>query len=175
MANSILSDELNIVVNAPEEFIGGIDVEKTINEIEKVLRNINGQFNSKISMRLNAEGNGRTMRVIVDMSCPLAISEIDTIYNSIYDDHNFTFTSLSKVGKEEVEGTQKCIISICKPGAGLVEIDTIGDCYMRGGAGDAVHVLNLLFALHEKVGLCLKPSAFRRYDESSLRQTSWFA
>ena len=175
VANSILSDELNIVVNAPEEFIGGIDVEKTINEIEKVLRNINGQFNSKISMRLNAEGNGRTMRVIVDMSCPLAISEIDTIYNSIYDDHNFTFTSLSKVGKEEVEGTQKCIISICKPGAGLVEIDTIGDCYMRGGAGDAVHVLNLLFALHEKVGLCLKPSAFRRYDESSLRQTSWFA
>lgn len=171
----LLPERIDINVAAPEDIIATIDTNMVCEEISRQLKTAQNSFSGNINIRLDQSGKGRAMRVSITMPCELSISEIDRIYEGIYDDHNFSFTSLAKVGNEEVEGTQKCIISFCKPGAGLIEVETLGDCRMRGGAGDAVHVLNLLFALQEKVGLCLKPSSYGEYDVNGSRNPSWFA
>lgn len=173
--NLLLPSSLKITVLAPEDVIKAIDKEKAISEISRQLKKAQNSFSGEISLNLVPDGKSRAMRVICSMKCTLGVAEIDRIYESVYDDHNFAFTSLSKIGSEEVEGTQKCVISFCKPGAGLIEVESIGDCRLRGAAGDAVHVMNLLFALHEKVGLNLKPSCFGEHPDTLSRQASWFA
>lgn len=173
--NLLLPSEISLTVVAPENLAKGIDPKKVSDEIARQLKQAQNSFVGKINMKIVSEGRGRSMRVIASMTCPVAIAEIDRIYDSIYDDHSFAYTSLSKVGGEEVEGTQKCVVSFCKPGADLIEIEAVGDCHLRGGAGDALHAMNLLFALHEKVGLNLKPSRFGDIGEASSRQASWFA
>ena len=74
-----------------------------------------------------------------------------------------------------MEGTQKSVVSFNKPGAGLLEIVCVADCRLRGGAGDAVHAMNLLFSLHEKVGLQLKSAAYGSCGETVSKVASWFA
>lgn len=39
-------------------------------------------------------------------------------------------------------------------------ITTVIDNLLKGASGQAVHNMNLLFGLQERVGLALKPSAF---------------
>ena len=46
------------------------------------------------------------------------------------------------------------------PEPGRFEAEAVADARMRGGAGDAVHAMNLLFGLHERTGLTLKASHF---------------
>ena len=171
----LLPDEISLQVHAPEHFVKNINVDMTVEEISRQLKRVQCSFNGKINVTVVPDGNGRTLRICASMACPLAIAEVEKVYDSVYDDHNFTFTTLSKVGSEEVEGTQKCVVSFSKPGAGLIEVESIGDCYLRGGAGDGTHVLNLLFALHEKVGLNLKPSRYGELLDKPSAQASWFA
>ncbi len=42
----------------------------------------------------------------------------------------------------------------------MTEITSVIDNLLKGGAGNAVHCMNLLFGLSEKTGLALKGSAF---------------
>ena len=106
---------------------------------------------------------------------PLATDEVNRVFESVYDDHSFVATSHSDIGNREVEGTNKCVVTINKPGAGLLELQGIGDVYLRGGAATAAHIMNLFFALDEKVGLKLKNSCFGMEDSHSDSQFSWFA
>jgi N-acetyl-gamma-glutamyl-phosphate reductase len=43
---------------------------------------------------------------------------------------------------------------------GTSSIVSVIDNLLKGASGQAVHNMNLLFGLHERVGLHLKPSAF---------------
>ena len=83
------------------------------------------------------------------------INTIRDLYEKTYSDHNFSFISDSPVSTDEVTGTDKCIISLYETD-GKLTIDSVSDCRMRGGAGDAVHAMNLIYGLHEKTGLYLK-------------------
>lgn len=47
-----------------------------------------------------------------------------------------------------------------KPERDTLRIHAVADPRMRGGAGEAVHIMNLLCQLHEKTGLALKASRF---------------
>ncbi|MDE5790263.1 MAG: N-acetyl-gamma-glutamyl-phosphate reductase, partial [Muribaculaceae bacterium] len=78
----------------------------------------------------------------------------------IYDDHNFSFAVTSPVKLDDVKGTEKIIISLSRSKDGVLSIHSVADGRLRGSAGEAVHVMNLMFGLHEKTGLYLKPYAF---------------
>ena len=105
--------------------------------------------------------------------CSLSLEEIEKIYEGIYDDHNFTFiTHSSTISIKEVEGNQKCIITLSKPTADKILISAIWDGRMRGGAGDGVHIMNLMKGLYEKTGLSLKTSSYDSGEEKE--SSSWF-
>lgn len=172
----LLASDITIEVEAPEGLVADLDAAKIAAEISRQLRKAQNSFAGNVDVRIKKNGFHRAMRVKTELKCPLAAEEIGKVYESVYDDHNFTFVTRGRVAETEVEGTQKCVVSFCKPGAGLLEIEAVADARMRGGAGDAVHILNLLFALHEKVGLSLKPSGYG--VDSGGRKTDgveWFA
>ncbi|MDE6336823.1 MAG: hypothetical protein K2L34_09645 [Muribaculaceae bacterium] len=173
--NQLLNSDIEITIDAPRPIAPTIDIERLNHEITSFLQKTQNNFNGKINIYIRPCDSGRSMRVSSVFKSPLAIAEVDNIFESVYDDHNFTFTSLSEVNRLEVEGTHKCIVSIQKPGAGLLEITAVGDCHIRGGAGDAVHIMNLFFALDEKVGLHLKPSCFSADKTDTGKSVSWFA
>lgn len=102
----------------------------------------------------------RGLKATVDLKTGLDKAAVETLFEERYDDHDFTFISPKPLGSEEVEGTQKCIVNIREAGEDGIRIEAVGDCRMRGGAGDAIHILNLFFGLQEKTGLYLKASSF---------------
>lgn len=173
-ANLLISSDIDIEVTIPVS-LSAPDANQIEKEIIRQLKKYQNSFENNVEVRFKKGSSARGIRVRISMKSPLSALEVDKIFEAIYNDHNFTFMTMEDVAEKEVEGTQKCVISFCKPGAGLIEINAVADAFMRGGAGDAVHMLNLLFALHEKVGLHLKSSVFGDPSDLSSRQPSWFA
>lgn len=142
-----------------------IDTEEKINmarmEIKKVLEKTQNSFNGDVKMNRSEEKvSERGMRVAINLPCNLEIDELFKIYGDLYDDHNFTFALARIMPGYEVEGTQKTLITLQKHSADTLTLTVIADCRMRGGAGDAVHIMNLLFGLQEQTGLRLKAHKF---------------
>lgn len=80
------------------------------------------------------------------------LEDIKSLYNDFYDDHNFTFIVDGVPDITDARDNNKCFIHLDKKGNTLV-ITTVLDTEFKGGAGNAVHAMNLLFGLIEKVGL----------------------
>lgn len=154
----LLNDSLGIRLSAPADIIAR-DKGQAEKEILNVLSRTQLSFGDKIDIELSESGDSRGMKAVMTLSCPVAIEQINEIYG-MYDDHNFTFPISSPVNGNEVCGTNKCVISLHKTDDSTLRIEAVADPRMRGGAGEAVHVMNLLFGLHEKTGLSLKVSEF---------------
>ena len=101
----------------------------------------------------------RAVYRITNMDCPVELSEIKKLYNEYYDDHNFTFVSDRMPDLKDVVNTNKCLLYLTKEDGKLLIVSVI-DNLLKGASGQAVHNMNLLFGLHERVGLQLKASAF---------------
>ena len=99
------------------------------------------------------------MSATIEFDSTLDIGQILGMYEDFYDDHNFTFLVHEQPEPKEVDGTNKCLIKIDKS-EGRVTIHAIMDAIIKGAAGTAVHNMNLLFGLHERVALALKASTF---------------
>ena len=117
--------------------------------VETVLRSFQNSWNGSVRFNVNESDSTTGMRVTARLRCGLDAGELMKVYDSVYDDHNFTFFSLRKNNLNEVTGTHKSLITLSPCGEEL-EVEIISDAVLRGGAGDAVHVMNLLFGLHEK-------------------------
>lgn len=157
----LLNSDINIDVTLPEDILSSINIEEQLSYLKDALLKIQSSFSGSINLNIipvkNQERIGLTQ---ISMRNSLSLEEIEKIYDQVYDDHNFTFLSGLSIRPVEVEGTHKSVINVAKPDAENLEITIIADPRLRGGAGDAVHALNLFFGLHEKTGLNLKPSRF---------------
>lgn len=140
----------------------GDDVqEDPAQEILPVLQQMQPGFNGTVETVFERDDTlGRTMRFSVDMECAIPLEEVMKAYDSIYDDHNFTFVTTKPMSPREVAGTNKCLVTVGKPTPGTLRLEAVADRYLRGGAGEAVHLMNLLFGLHERTGLTLKASEY---------------
>jgi N-acetyl-gamma-glutamyl-phosphate reductase len=91
------------------------------------------------------------------VKCDLDIETLYRLYESYYDRDSFTHISNRPVDLKQVVNTNKCLIHLEKHGDKLL-ITSVIDNLLKGASGQAVHNMNLLFGLHEKVGLALKSS-----------------
>jgi N-acetyl-gamma-glutamyl-phosphate reductase len=127
-------------------------------EVETVVKALQLSFNRKLEV--SAEplvGANRAMFTEVSFDCSLNAAQVVDMFNEFYDDHNFTFVIARKPVVSDVANTNKCIVNIDKDGDRLTITAAI-DPHIKGAAGTAAHCMNLLFGLHERVGLTLKPS-----------------
>lgn len=157
----LLNSDINIEIEAPEDILNHEEPGKLKDLLENQIRRSQISFNDDININVSPNlHSDRGMVSKISFKNNLSLDELEKIYEGIYDDHNFTFLTHNEINIKEVEGTQKVIIYLDKPDSDTLNIYVIADSRMRGGAGDAVHVMNLFFGLHEKTGLHLKPSRF---------------
>ncbi len=155
-ANLMLNASLKLDVEAPKD----IDADGCGELVAEKLSLMQHSFAGGVEVTLSESSSSRGLRLRTRIASTMPTAEIVPLYESIYDDHRFTFISNRKLHLCEVEGTEKCLICVSQSEPGIIEIEAIADCRLRGGAGEAVHTMNLLFALHEKTGLDFKASTF---------------
>lgn len=137
----------------PGEALAFIETEQN-DEITQTLQSIQNSFNRPMLYVLTAGGWTRGISVVMYFKCKVSEKELLSLYNDYYADHGFTFISDSVPSLSEVVGTGKCIINLQKVADRLV-ISVAIDDILKGSAAQAVHCMNLLFGLQERVGLML--------------------
>lgn len=126
----------------------------------KMLTTIFGE-EVKVSLRLKEDDSTpRCLSIAVNIPATSTLDVMRKAVTQVYDDHHLAHLSYKPLAYKEVEGTDNCLIGISNIGAGLFRVEAIADARMRGGAGEAVHIMNLFAGLFEKTGLHLKASNF---------------
>ena len=128
-------------------------------EVGDVIKALQPNFDGAIEITCGSHSSKRGMVVSATMPCNLDSGSVKAIYRDYYGDHNFTFVSDEAVDMSDVMNTNKCLINI-EVTDGMLHITAFADGLLKGAAGNAVHVMNLLFGFHEKVGLALKAQVF---------------
>lgn len=126
-------------------------------EIADTLRGLQTSFDQPVNIVSVHGGFHRGMMAVVYLDSPIALDEVRQLYEDYYDDHSFTFVSDNNPDIREIANTNKCMLNIDKYDNRLV-ITAVVDDMLKGSAGNAVHLMNLLFGLQERVGLMLKAS-----------------
>lgn len=160
-ANLLLHKGLKIKVEAPADVISEKRIRKAHAEIVGILGEIQQSFTGEIELTSTAT-QSEGMEIEAELTNTIDLEEIAKLYDGIYDDHNFTYLTSSKPDLAEVIGTHKCLIQLSKPSEEILRVTAVADPRLRGGAGDAVHAMNLLFGLYEKIGLTFKASKYRK-------------
>ena len=126
-------------------------------EVEYVLRQCQNSFCQPVSLSVTRLAERRTLAVAAQFKCGVAAEMIAQLYEQYYDDHNFVFIVNRPLVTADIENTNKCLIRLDKDeSSGLLTIHAVMDVLLKGCAGNAVHAMNLMFGLHERVGLTLK-------------------
>ena len=156
---SMLDGIVDVVVDTGREtqLRDSNDVAKYVGQ---ALRLVSGDSDFDIHISVNSINTDRCIELNTVIKSPIPIDNIIDIYEELYDDHNLTYVTAENMDIKEVVGTDKCIVSLTKNSGGDFRIRAIADSCLRGGAGDAVHVMNLLMGLYEKTGLSLKASMY---------------
>lgn len=130
-----------------------------LDEICQSLTQLQSSFSSKLNFIPVRGCFSRGIFATVYLDCPLELEMVRKLYEDYYDDHNFTFVTDKMPDLKDVVNTNKCLLHLIKEDGKLLIVSVI-DNLLKGASGQAVHNMNLLFGLHERVGLALKPSAF---------------
>lgn len=156
--NMLLNPTLRINVKAPEDVVRE-QTEISKKEIEMMLHDVQRSFESPVNIETSLSDSERAMELEISLDCNIDLEHILKMYD-IYDDHRFAFHVSGRLSCADVGGTEKCLFNISKKTPSLLSIRIVADPRMRGASGEAVHIMNLLCALHEKTGLSLKASAY---------------
>lgn len=128
-------------------------------EIRQSLSSLQSSFKADINFIPVRGCFSRGIMAILYTDCPLELEQARKLYEDYYDDHSFTFVTDKAPDLKDVVNTNKCILHLDKVDGKLL-ITSVIDNLVKGASGQAVHNMNLIFGLQERVGLALKPSAF---------------
>ena len=126
-------------------------------EVSLALTQCQSSFNQPVSLSLSTLAERRTLAVTARLQCGVDSDMIRQLYDQYYSDHNFVFMVDRPIVAADVENTNKCLISLDRDeSSGVLTVNAVMDLLLKGCVGTAVHAMNLLFGLHERVGLSLK-------------------
>lgn len=157
--NLLLNSDINITVSAPDTIIGAYDSVAVEREIQEALGEAQMSFGRKVNLTQEESASRRTALLSLELPCRIDMGHLIGMYD-MYEDHHFAFAVNGQIGFSEVAGTDKCVVSLMRLDASTIQVQAVADCRMRGGAGEAVHIMNLMFGLHERTGLALKAIDF---------------
>lgn len=130
-----------------------------LGEIRQTINTLQPDFSADINFIPMRGGFSRGILAAVYLDTDKELDEVRKLYEEYYDDHNFTFVTDKDPDLKDVVNTNKCILNLKKIGDKLL-VTSVIDNLVKGASGTAVHNMNLLFGLHERTGLNLKPSAY---------------
>jgi len=130
-----------------------------IPEIRQTLTALQSSFNTDINFIPIHGPFPRGIMAVSYLDTTMELDMLKHLYEQAYEDHSFTHIVDRTPDLHDAVNTNKCLIHLEKNGSKLI-ITTVIDNLLKGAAGTAVHNMNLMFGLHETVGLQLKTSAF---------------
>lgn len=142
------------------------DTERAALEVMEEMKRIDPSFAGSVRLSMAADRERlRGMTVVCDVPCASSLEEIRHQYEEAYSDHAFSFLVDREPAIADVSNTNKCLLNIEPLEGGIttssgpvIRVKAVLDDYVKGGAGTAVHCMNLLFGLSERTGLALKAS-----------------
>jgi len=130
-------------------------------EVAEAIALRQASFSQPVDLQITLAQQPRALKATTTLQCPIALDILQHLYEQYYDDHNFVFVVNHEVTFNEVINTNKCLLQLVKsPDDETLTITAVMDLLIKGMAGTAVHNMNLLFGLHERVGLALKSAGF---------------
>lgn len=149
-------------------------------EILDWIRSFHPEYSGEINLRIKRSQLPRGTEATISIYAPISPEQASRLTEEAYSDHAFSYLIKRQPEIAEVANTNKCLIHITDttpadtypyefgaPAASSatqeiapLRITTVIDNLLKGGAGNAVHCMNLLFGLSERTGLMLKASAF---------------
>lgn len=123
-------------------------------EIASALRLVQSSFYQSVDIVEMRCGGARGLMTITSIPCAMSVGELRDLYEKSYEDHNFVHVSHDAVDTRDVAGTNKCMLHLDKSGD-MLRVTCVLDPRIKGSAGNIVHIMNLLFGLHECTGLNL--------------------
>ncbi|MDO5017128.1 MAG: hypothetical protein Q4E10_02045 [Porphyromonas sp.] len=130
-----------------------------IGEIASTLREMQNSFDSEIVLIPMRGDFTRGVYTAMYLDCPVSLESIKEMYESHFDDHSFVHIVDSYPDVRDTVNTNEMHIHLSKHGDRLLIVSTM-DNLMKGAAGTAVHIMNLMLGLVETTGLNVKPSVF---------------
>lgn len=155
----MLNDSMKLSCSLPYWILRRRDKASLLADVNHILSSVQLSFKGLSDASFSIGKDSRAVFISASMPCGVSLEEIKKLYEGVYDDHNFTFLVDAYPDRSEVLGTQKCLIHLSKPSPDILQVEAVADGVYRGGVGDAVHALNLLFGLFEKIGLSFKAAA----------------
>ena len=155
----LLKGDIDVTVYFNNCFNNNINDESIKQEILAVIKALDSDFSGSITLKREDGVSTRVLLAHVEVSANADIESIKDFYNEYYDDHSFTFVLDQMVDETDVTNTNKCLLNLSAHD-GKIRITSVIDALLKGSSGNAVHVMNLLFGLQEKVGLALKAQVF---------------
>jgi len=155
MLNSSISVSAAVGINGTSAISRrGVGYIPECDEIAAALRLVQSSFSQHIDIVEMRCGGAEGLMAVVSVQCPLPVGELRPLYEKAYEDHNFTFVSTEAVDTRDIAGTNKCLLHLDKQDD-ILRVTAVLDPRIKGSAGNAVHLLNLMFGLHERIGLAL--------------------
>lgn len=130
-----------------------------IGEISRTLREIQNSFDSDIVLIPMRGDFNRGVYTTIYLNCPVAIEGLVQMYEDYFDDHSFVHIVDSYPDVRDTVNTNEMHIHLSKHGERLLIVSTM-DNLMKGAAGTAIHIMNLMLGLVESTGLNIKPLVF---------------
>ncbi len=120
------------------------------------LTRLQNSFSAPMNVSIERQDFPRGILTSITLDCPIELDMVKELYEAYYEDHNFVFIIDRKPQLKQIINTNKCLLYLEKQ-EGKLHIIAVFDQLLKGAAGQALHNMNLLFGLHERVGLVLKP------------------
>lgn len=137
-----------------------LEHEEIIRETVNALRDLQPSMTDNFTISLTGDTNRRALAITLSTAVTADVGTLTRLFEEYYSDHSFVHVINSRPPEaRDVEGTNKCLLHIDKKDGRLV-VTAVMDRLIKGGAGTAVHDMNLLFGLAERTGLALKASRY---------------
>lgn len=128
-------------------------------EVRTTLRKVQSSFDADINMVPIRGAFNRGMYTTTYMKTRVDVEQIRALYKEYFHDHSFIRIVDRYPDVRDTINTNAMNIHLSEHEGRLLIVSSM-DNLMKGGAGTAVHIMNLMFGLVETTGLSVKPSLF---------------
>lgn len=130
-----------------------------LGEIVQHLNFLQADFDDEVYFIPNRGNFSRGIFATVYTRFDGTLEEARKIYNTFYDDAEFTHLTEQELFMKQVVNTNKCLLHLVKYKNKLLITSAI-DNLLKGASGQAIQNMNLMFGFDEKEGLALKANFF---------------
>lgn len=119
---------------------------------EKILCQLQTSFKSPIEVHEIENHASDFAAAVLTLDLKIGLGEVRRMFDEFYGDHRHIVFPTHPINEAMVQGTNKTVVGIGNDGEGRLVITVGFDARFKGGAGNLIHIMNLLFGLDEMTG-----------------------